>query len=57
MQEVIDSEWRQHTVISVLHRFAHINRFDRVAVLRCGQLVECDTPHALLSRQSEFLEL
>ncbi|KAK4124494.1 hypothetical protein N657DRAFT_655720 [Parathielavia appendiculata] len=54
---VIDSEWRQRTVISVLHRFAHIKRFDRVVVLDRGQLVECDTPQALLGRQSTFRKL
>lgn len=57
MQEVIDTEFRQLTVISVLHRFAHIKQFDRVAVLHCGRLVEHDTPQALLGRQSVFREL
>lgn len=57
MQEVIDTEWRQQTVIAVLHRFAHIKQFDRVAVLDCGRLIECDTPQALLDRQSRFREL
>ncbi|KAK4236089.1 P-loop containing nucleoside triphosphate hydrolase protein [Achaetomium macrosporum] len=57
MQGVIDTEWRQRTAISVLHRFAHIRQFDRVAVLSWGRLVECDTPQALLGRQSAFREL
>ncbi|KAK3302861.1 P-loop containing nucleoside triphosphate hydrolase protein [Chaetomium strumarium] len=57
MQEVIDTEWRQRKVISVLHRFAHIRWFDRVAVLSSGRLVECDTPQVLLGRPSAFREL
>ena len=57
MQNVIETEFRDCTVISVLHRFKFIDRFDRVAVLRHGNLVECDTPQALLGRVSAFREL
>jgi len=57
MQEVIESEFREATVISVLHRFTFIERFDRVAVLRQGKLVECDAPRELLARESVFAEL
>lgn len=49
MQSVIESEFRDQTVISVLHRFKYIDRFDRVAVLSNGNLVECDSPQRLLS--------
>lgn len=57
MQDVIDTKFRDHTIISVLHRFTYITRFDRIAVLRHGKLVECDTPQALLGRESAFREL
>lgn len=57
MQGVIDSEFKDRTVISVLHRFSYIHRFDRVAVLGHGRLVECDRPERLLARQSAFGEL
>ncbi|POR31354.1 Uncharacterized protein TPAR_08439 [Tolypocladium paradoxum] len=57
MQGVIDAEFRGRTIISVLHRFRYIHHFDRVAVLRHGQLVECDKPERLLGRQSAFGEL
>ncbi|KAK3329761.1 P-loop containing nucleoside triphosphate hydrolase protein [Apodospora peruviana] len=60
MQAVIDAEFRHATVISVLHRFTFIDRFDRVAVMRQGELVECDSPEALLGpdrEESAFREL
>jgi ABC-type multidrug transport system fused ATPase/permease subunit len=37
-----------------VHRFSYIDRFDRVAVFQGGELVECDTPKALLSKDSIF---
>lgn len=57
MQEVIDTKFREYTIISILHRFKYIDRFDRVAVLMRGRLVECDTPQTLLSYQSVFRDL
>jgi ABC-type multidrug transport system fused ATPase/permease subunit len=57
IQEVIDTEWRGGTVVSVLHRFAHIKQFDRVAVLDRGRIVECDTPRTLLGRRSVYRDL
>lgn len=57
MQEVIEAEFPNQTVISVLHRFTYIDRFDRVAVLRQGSIIECDKPQTLLDQQSAFREL
>ena len=57
MQEVIDAEFREQTVISVLHRFRYIERFDRVAVMDRGRMVECDSPQSLLRRESLFRDL
>lgn len=54
MQRVIDVEFKHVTVVSVLHRFTFIERFDRVAVLQQGRLMECDSPRALLGRDSVF---
>ncbi|OKL62878.1 hypothetical protein UA08_01294 [Talaromyces atroroseus] len=56
MQEVVEAEFPTQTVISVLHRFAYINRYDRVAVLEQGRVVECDKPRTLLNRESTFRE-
>jgi ATP-binding cassette subfamily C (CFTR/MRP) protein 1 len=57
MLEVIEREFKHRTVISVVHRLHFIHSFDRVAFLRHGQLVECDTPKALLERPSELKQL
>lgn len=57
IQDIIESEFATHTVLSVLHRLRYIHRYDRVAVLDAGVLVEFDTPAALLSRNSRFAEL
>lgn len=57
MQEILDSDFEDRTMISVLHQFTYIRRFDRVAVLGNGELVECDTPERLLSQDSAFARL
>jgi ABC-type multidrug transport system fused ATPase/permease subunit len=54
MQAIIEKEFASQTVISVIHRLRYIERFDRVALLKNGQLLECDSPQALLKRPSEF---
>ncbi|GKZ96812.1 hypothetical protein AnigIFM59636_011330 [Aspergillus niger] len=57
MQDVIEQDFRQQTVISVVHRFAYVDRFDRIAFLRDGEMIKCDTPQALLGRDCNFREL
>ncbi|OJJ78094.1 hypothetical protein ASPBRDRAFT_50885 [Aspergillus brasiliensis CBS 101740] len=57
MQEIIEQDFRQQTVIAVVHRFAYIDGFDRVALLKDGEMIECDAPQALLGRDSEFRQL
>lgn len=57
MQKVIDEEFTNQTVIAVVHRFRYIDRFDRVVLLKSGEIIECDTPIALLGRDSEFKKL
>jgi ATP-binding cassette, subfamily C (CFTR/MRP), member 1 len=57
MQDIIDDHFRDRTVISVMHRFRFINRYDKVALMRSGRLIEFDEPKALLSRDSAFSEL
>ncbi|KAJ5727128.1 multidrug resistance-associated protein [Penicillium malachiteum] len=57
MQETIDRHFSGQTVLAVVHRLAYIHHFDRVLVLKKGQVVEWDTPTALLSRDSELRKL
>ncbi|KAF4764292.1 hypothetical protein HAV15_000662 [Penicillium sp. str.  len=55
--EIIEQECAGQTVIAVVHRLRHIERFDKVALLQHGELVEFDAPRALLGRESEFRKL
>ena len=58
MQAVVDAGFRDTTVVAVMHRFTYIERYDRVAVMKDGRLVECDAPKTLLAREgSVFREL
>lgn len=57
MQGIIREEFEGCTIIAVAHRLDTILDFDRIALLGSGKLVECDTPAALLGRDSAFKEL
>ena len=57
MQRVIRKEFEGCTIIAVAHRLDTILDFDRIALLGGGELLECDTPKALLGRESLFREL
>ncbi|KAL4977122.1 hypothetical protein BDW66DRAFT_166044 [Aspergillus desertorum] len=58
MQSIFETDFSSHTILSVLHRLRHIHRYDKVAVLDAGRLVEFDQPGVLLKREgSRFKEL
>lgn len=57
MQQIIRQDFADCTVLAVAHRLETILDFDRIAVLKDGELVEFDTPEALLNRNSAFKEL
>lgn len=57
MQQVIETAFKHQTVISILHRFTFIERFDQVVLMRAGEVVEFDSPQALLTRDSAFRQL
>lgn len=57
IQEVIRWEFERATIISIAHRLDSILDFDRIAVLRDGQLVEFDNPQVLLNRPTVFRDL
>ena len=57
MQRAIETECLGLTLIAVIHNLQHIERYDRVALVDDGKIVEYDTPAALLSRDSQFSRL
>lgn len=57
MQSIIEQEFSEQTIIAVTHRFRYIRQFDRVVLLRQGEILEVDEPDALLSKDSEFKKL
>ncbi|EQB58417.1 ABC transporter [Colletotrichum gloeosporioides Cg-14] len=54
MQSIIDQEFSEQTVISVIHRLRFVESYDRVLLLNRGEVLEWDTPRSLLMRDSEF---
>ncbi|KAK4184893.1 hypothetical protein QBC35DRAFT_517288 [Podospora australis] len=57
MMGAIKAGFEEQTVIAVIHRLGNIQSYDKVAVFDSGVLVECDTPAALLERDSAFRKL
>ncbi|KAI0886932.1 ABC transporter [Annulohypoxylon maeteangense] len=58
MQEIIDSEFKECTVLAVMHRLRHVPRsYDVVALLDSGELLEYGTPETLMEGDSKFKEL
>ncbi|KAL2884121.1 hypothetical protein SGCOL_000058 [Colletotrichum sp. CLE4] len=57
MQRIIEEEFSDQTVVSVIHRLRFIEKYDRVLLLKQGEAVEWDTPNTLLATESEFKKL
>lgn len=54
IQDIIDTEFRDCTVISIMHRLHYVTKYDRVALLDAGTLVEYDEPSKLLEGHTRF---
>ena len=57
MQEIIDTEFEHTTVLAIMHRLEHVTKYDKVALLDGGDLVEFDEPSKLMAEESRFAEL
>lgn len=57
MQDIIDTTFKNCTVLAVMHCLTHIARYDKIALLENGCLLEFEAPATLLSRESKFAEL
>jgi ATP-binding cassette subfamily C (CFTR/MRP) protein 1 len=52
MQQIIRSEFKDHTIIMIAHRLSSLLDFDRVAVLDGGKLIEFGAPSELLKDEA-----
>ncbi|KAK2051157.1 P-loop containing nucleoside triphosphate hydrolase protein [Colletotrichum caudatum] len=57
MQDVIDNEFRDCTVLAVMHRLKHVSRYDVVALLGDGKILEIGEPSSLIAGDGRFAEL
>ncbi|KAK4074366.1 hypothetical protein Trihar35433_3840 [Trichoderma harzianum] len=57
MQEIIDTQFKECTVLAVMHRLEHIRRYDKAAVFGDGKLLEFDAPGTLLSGDTNLARL
>ncbi|KAF3810805.1 ABC transporter FUM19 [Colletotrichum gloeosporioides] len=57
MQDIVDSDFRDCTVLAVMHRLKHVTHYDKVALLGDGKLLEYDTPESLISGETQFAEM
>jgi ATP-binding cassette subfamily C (CFTR/MRP) protein 1 len=57
MQEIVDSTFQDCTILAVMHRLKHVARYDKVALLGNGKLLEFDEPEALMAGDTKFAEL
>ncbi|KAF0689265.1 Aste57867_19277 [Aphanomyces stellatus] len=50
LQKVIREEFAPSTVLTIAHRLDTVLDYDRIMVLDQGELVQCDTPEALIGQ-------
>lgn len=57
MKEIIRTEFKDYTVISVTHRLDMVMDFDKVVVVDAGEVVEVGNPPELASEETKFGDL
>ncbi|TDZ36526.1 ABC transporter atnG [Colletotrichum spinosum] len=57
MQHVVDNEFRDCTVLAVMHRLKHVSRYDVAALLGDGRVLEVGEPASLIGGDGRFAEL
>ena len=57
IQKIIKNEFKNSTVLTIAHRLNTIVQYDRVVVLKAGEIIEVDTPASLLEKQGLFKEM
>lgn len=54
IQETIDKEFANCTIISIAHRIQSVARFNKILVLENGTVVEYDHPYVLLMNENGY---
>jgi ABC-type multidrug transport system fused ATPase/permease subunit len=58
IQNLLETRWKNRsTVIAVVHRLDTIKKFDQVAVMKAGKIIELGTYDQLISRKGALYEL
>ncbi|KAJ5107116.1 ABC transporter [Penicillium angulare] len=57
IQDIVDTEFKDCTVISVMHRLTHVRSYNKVALLDSGSIVEFGEPSTLLEGNTQFADL
>jgi ABC-type multidrug transport system fused ATPase/permease subunit len=57
MQGIIDTEFKECTVLAIMHRLDHSERYDRVVVMEDGAVVEVGEPRTLATTDSRFARM
>ena len=57
MQDIIDRQFASYTILSVMHRLDHVCKYDKVALMEAGEVVEFGDPKVLLAQTSRFAAL
>jgi ATP-binding cassette subfamily C (CFTR/MRP) protein 1 len=57
MQEIIDTDFKDCTVLAVMHRLKHIRRYDKAALFGNGKLLEYGDPETLLAGDTRLAKL
>ena len=57
MRETLERLMRGRTVIAITHRLSTVRQFDRILVMRSGELVQDGTPGDLSARVGPYRDL
>lgn len=55
IQKMIKTEFPQTTVVTIAHRLNTIIQYDRILVLRDGEVEDCNTPVNMLKNEDSYL--
>ncbi|EPR41736.1 ABC transporter transmembrane region [Desulfovibrio sp. X2] len=58
IQNILETRYKgKSTLVAVVHRLDIIKNYDKVAVMKAGKIVECDTYPALMAKKGGLYEL